>query len=346
MASEHEIQTQLRKLTPGYCCTHCVFIGEAKTVEDHVLRMHHTGTAPFVCRKCDERFARKERARNHVRKNHPGTKANDAVRANEAQRLLERYARPATYEEERQVATARALKKRTITDPSSAEPQRKSSKSEDSPVLSVHAPREDPLLATPQSIPLTPLSPERSAASNDPVAPWTEVLTLHRQQLQQQQEQTALLSTLVDEQKSLRIKVDELTAKVEAQETRLINVAKALSCTQGEVHRHSNQLVTVEKNTTDSKKACDDLQKKLDSASSEIRAVSTQLTRMQSRETNATAELLHGHQRALEALEGRPSRTFSERRDDQRMDREEGARRQLDKHFKFWSFCESSELWY
>ena len=66
MASEHEIQT---KLTPGYCCTHCVFIGEAKTVEDHVLRMHHTGTAPFVCRKCDERFARKERARNHVRKN-------------------------------------------------------------------------------------------------------------------------------------------------------------------------------------------------------------------------------------------------------------------------------------
>ena len=64
---------------------------------------------------------------------------------------------------------------------------------------------------------------------------------LHRQQ----QEQTALLSTLVEEQKSLSNKVAELTAKVEAQETQLVNVAKALSCTQGEIHCHSYQLVTV-----------------------------------------------------------------------------------------------------
>ena len=200
--------------------------------------------------------------------------------------------------------------------------------------MSVHAPREDPLLATSQSIPLTPMSPDRSPAPKDPIAPRTEVLTLRQQQLEQQQEQTALLSTLVEEQKYLRNKVDELTTKVEAQETWLVNVAKTLSCTQREV-RHSNQLVTVEKNTTDSKKACEDLQKKLETTSSEVHAVSTQLTRMQSREANATTELVHGHQHALEALEGRPSRTFGERRDEQRMDWEESARRQLDKHFKF-----------
>ena len=97
-------------------------------VEDHVLRMHQNGTAPFECRKCDEQCAWRERARNHVQKNHPGTKADDGVLANEAQRLLERYAHPATYEEEQQLATAQALEKRkpdaTITDPPSAEPPR------------------------------------------------------------------------------------------------------------------------------------------------------------------------------------------------------------------------------
>ena len=255
IASEHVIQTELRKLTPGYCCTHCTFIGVGKTVEDHVLRKHQDGTTLFECRKYGERFTQEEKARNHMRKKHASTKPDNCIHVNNAQRLLERYARPATYEKEQQLVSSRVLKKRkpdaTSPDPPSAEPPKKAIKNLDSPILLFHAPIQDPVLATQQSIPLTPLSPDRSPVPKDPITPWTEFLTLHRQQLKQQHEKTPLLSTLLEEQKYIH---NKLATKVEAQEMRLVNVAKDLSCTQGEVHQQGNQLVTVEEITTDSKK--------------------------------------------------------------------------------------------
>ena len=126
MAWEHVIQIELRKLTPGYCCTHCTFIGVGKTVEDYVLRKHQDGTTLFECRKCGKRFTQEEKSRNHMGKKHVSTKSDNCIHVNNAQRLLECYERPSTHEKEQQLATSRALKKNksdaTSPNPPSAEP--------------------------------------------------------------------------------------------------------------------------------------------------------------------------------------------------------------------------------
>ena len=342
------VKQEYDRLAPLYQCRNCSRQGQEKSIEDHIVKRHLVGDAPFRCKECSATFARRDTARGHNTRQHPGKVFPDAVECCPEARatLLSKYARVMTREEglaychdRLALQQRKACSKATSQSQSQPQPPKEVSPPTPPPTtsassstpISLHAPQEDPLLATPpvlltplQSTAQTPELPRQNdfadlelMFSARPAVPtMLDVMSMLQGIAAKQDRLQAQVTSL---QSSVR-RIEEDNQKIKSDVTRCGQTASAA---QGEARRCSNNMTKV---ITGINKVTAGI----DRIGDYMRHVSKHETDRETHTKAALREIIGGCQRGLDAMEDRPSKCHAARNDEGRTQREESAKRSLE----------------
>lgn len=349
------VEYEYDRKKPYFKCNACGIADTTRGMEDHIVRRHLQGPAPFECGLCSKKFARKDAARGHVTKTHPKQVYKETVAENpEAGRsLLTDYSSILTRNEglcivhnklaardERSRREKKEVSKVMDHTPEkaidlTASPQPKTF----TPLLEVHPPIDEllltPLSESPVETPATVVSPTPTSrpAPINPGPSTQDIMDVLLKITSQQGKIMDRLDSLEKSQASVSrqvCNVAEEVARAGRQSSTAQGENRRIKEAVKEIQREVSSLVDQREEMQRATTAVQQSAEKIDSIRDEMRSVSTGQTSHTNRTRSAIRELVHGVQRSMEAFENRPRAHLAPRNDAGRTEREDRTRRPLE----------------